>query len=171
MNASTKAALVIGGYAAACLCAVVVVAIHVALTSGPAAQASSGMYAFGDALLFLAVFGVAAVPPTAAALYWLRPYRPFWIAFSAAGVAISATALVALVLYVAGRSAPQGSANYDCSAPAVLRIFAAPLFALAFLLAGILAPNRSARLTLLGCMFVEAFAIGVVALFWITSMV
>ena len=54
MKPFVKIAVVAGGYLAAFLMASAVVAIHFATTSGPNAQASSGMYAFGDALLFVA---------------------------------------------------------------------------------------------------------------------
>ena len=50
MKPSLKVAVVAGGYIVAFLMASAVVAIRVANTSGPDAQASSGMYTFGDAL-------------------------------------------------------------------------------------------------------------------------
>ena len=75
MKAFFKVGVVAIGYSAAILLASAAVAIRVANTSGPDAQASSGMYAFGDALLFVTVFGISALVPTAAALGFLRPYR------------------------------------------------------------------------------------------------
>src|SRR5262249_28307927 len=66
--------LVAGGYAAALAIAAAVVAVRVVESSGPVAQASSGMYAFGDLLTFLAVFGAASLVPTALGLFFLtRP--------------------------------------------------------------------------------------------------
>jgi hypothetical protein len=62
---------ILGGYALAVLAAFVVVEIYVAATAGPDRDTYAGMYAFGDALLFVAVLGVAALPPTAAALWRL----------------------------------------------------------------------------------------------------
>ncbi len=82
MTWSRKIALVGLGYIGAVVIAVAAVAIRVA-TSGPDAQASSGMYAFGDALLLIAVFGLFSLVPTAALLLFLRPYRRFWIALAA----------------------------------------------------------------------------------------
>src|SRR5262245_14862624 len=84
-SARRQIAIVAVGYLASLLLAALAVAVHIALTSGADANASSGMYAFGDALLFVFVFGGCALVPTAAALYFLRPYRRFWVA--AAGVA------------------------------------------------------------------------------------
>ena len=34
--------------------------------------------AFGDALTFIFVFGIAALPPTGLALHYLRPLQKFW---------------------------------------------------------------------------------------------
>ena len=55
------------------------VAVRIANTSGPDAQASAGMYAFGDGLLFIAVFSAVAIFPTGLALCFLRPCRWFWV--------------------------------------------------------------------------------------------
>lgn len=67
--------LVIGGYVAACLIAVGVVYIYEWFTQDAAAQASSGMYAFGDLILFVGVLGFLALFPTGLALYFL--FRKF----------------------------------------------------------------------------------------------
>jgi hypothetical protein len=90
-GARVKVALVAGGYVAALLLASLAVAVRVATTSGRDAQASSGMHAFGDAVVFAAVFGVCALLPTAAAFVFLRPYRRFWTVISVFGVAVAAT--------------------------------------------------------------------------------
>jgi hypothetical protein len=156
VNVWTKAGLVGAGYVAALLIAAAVVAAHIAVTQGPTFQASSGMYAFGDGLLFLAVFGVVAIVPTSAALFLLRPFRTFWRALAAAGVVISATGIAALVAFLSGSSADATSRLQMLSAYAVLRILVAPLFGVAFLLAGVLSPFRRARITLLAATFVEA---------------
>src|SRR5882762_1425840 len=93
------------GYIAAFLVASAAVAIRLANTSGPDAQASSGMYAFGDAVLFVAVFGVAALVPTGAALFFLRPYRSFWTVISALGLGIAVTGFAAVAACAIGRHA------------------------------------------------------------------
>jgi hypothetical protein len=100
-----KVAAVSGGYVAAVLAGLAAVAIRVASTSGSDAQASSGMYAFGDLLLFVAVFGVSALVPTAAALFFLRPYRRFWTALSALGLTVALTGVAAAILFAVGRHA------------------------------------------------------------------
>jgi hypothetical protein len=158
MRTPAKVGLVATGYVGAFLVAFAVVAIHVALTSGPDWQASSGMYAFGDSLLFLAVFTLASIPAAGAALFFLRPYRMFWRAFSLAALAIAATGLVALIDYVAQRTALG-----PWSVLAVLRILLAPTCALTFLLSGLFAPNRSTRIALFAATLIEATVIASVA--------
>ena len=88
-----------GGYVLALLVAWAIVTTYIALTDGPDRQASGGMYAFGDSLLFLALFGVAAVPATGAALYFVRPFHAFWRALSVAALAITATGVAAVGVY------------------------------------------------------------------------
>ena len=108
-----KIGVVTAGYVAAFLLASGVVAIRVASTSGPAAQAESGMYAAGDAMLFVAVFGVAALVPTGAALFFLRSYRRFWTVLSAVGLGIGITGLAAVVLFALGRHVAAAVASRD----------------------------------------------------------
>jgi hypothetical protein len=77
MKALVKSGVVVAGYVAAVLAASAAVAVRIANTSGPDAQASAGMYALGDSLLFVAVFSAVALVPTGLALWFLRPYRWF----------------------------------------------------------------------------------------------
>jgi hypothetical protein len=164
MTPLVKAALVAAGYVGAVLFATAVVAVHVAATNGPDRQGASGMYGFGDSLFFLAAFGAAAVLPTGAGLFFLRPYPAFWRAFRGTALAIAATGVVALIDYLVAQSLDPKSAFYSWSALAVLRIIVAPLFALLFLLSGLFAPNRSLRVALLVATVVEAVVFGVPAL-------
>jgi len=165
-RAAVKIGLVLAGYAGAVLVAAAVVAMYVASTSGPDRQLYGAMYDFGDSLLFLAVFGAAAVLPTGAALFFLRPYRSFWRVISVAALAVAATGLAALVAYLAGRTADPGSGLQAWSAVSVLRFFAAPLFAPIFLLSGLFAPIRTSRIALLVATSVEAAVLACVALSW-----
>jgi len=71
MNTTVKLSLVIGGYAAACLAATGAVYVYQLFTQNAASQASAGMYAFGDFILFIGIFGVLALFPTGLALYIL----------------------------------------------------------------------------------------------------
>jgi hypothetical protein len=71
MSKAAKLGLVIGGYVLACLAACGVVFVYQLFTQGKAAQASAGMYAFGDFLLFVGVFAILALFPTGLAFYFL----------------------------------------------------------------------------------------------------
>jgi hypothetical protein len=71
VNGYAKAAIVVAGYIGAFALALAVTAAHIAATDNAQAQAASGMYAFGDMLLFAGVFGFAALVPTAAAAFFL----------------------------------------------------------------------------------------------------
>ena len=97
MRSVVKVGLVVAGYVVAFLVAFAVVAIRVAATSGPDRQAYSVMYGFGDDLLFLAVFGVVAVPPTSTALFFLRSYRSFWFVLSVVALCIATTGLATAI--------------------------------------------------------------------------
>jgi len=71
MSRLAKLGLVIGGYVVACLAASGVVYVYQLFTQAAAAQASAGMYAFGDLILFVGIFGVLALFPTGLAVYFL----------------------------------------------------------------------------------------------------
>lgn len=162
MRAAAKVGLVAAGYAGAFGVAWAVVAVYVASTSGPDRQTYGAMYDFGDSLLFLAVLGVAAVPATAAALFFLRPHRSFWLTLCVVVPAVALTALVALIEYIGAR----GAGHTAWSGVAVLRILASPLFAGAFFLSALLAPGRAFRLVLFAAALIEMLICGWVALTW-----
>lgn len=165
VRTSFKIGMVVAGYAVAFLFAFAVVAFYAAYVSGPD-LGSSGMYAFGDGLLFLAVFAVAAILPTGAALFFFGSSRLFWIALSIIAPATAATGIAALVVYIAERGAESGSLLHAWSAMAVFRILIAPLFGLTFFLSALFAPNRSARIGPLVAAEVEAMVFVVVGLIW-----
>ena len=76
MSTLARLGLVIGGYMLACLLASGVVYVYQLFMDNAVAQASSGMYAFGDLLLFLGMFGILALFPTGLGLYFLiRAFR------------------------------------------------------------------------------------------------
>ena len=154
MKPFLKVAMAAGGYVAAFLIASAVVAIRIANTSGPDAQAASGMYAAGDALLFAAVFGVCALVPTGAALFFLRPYRRFWTVLSALGLAVAVTGVTAAILFAVGRHAT-ASPLATWAGFSVLRILIAPLLALTFLVCTIFSPYRFPRVTFLAATVME----------------
>jgi len=155
MTPLSRRLLVIAGYVLALMVAGAAVAIHAAITDDPDSQASSGMRAFGDSILLLAVFGLGAIPPSAAALFWLRPCPSFWRAASVVALAIAATGITALIAHLLPQGADAGSVAGTWSVWSPLRVLLAPLFAITFLLAGLLAPARSYRSALLGATAIE----------------
>ena len=95
MKPRSTVVLVIAGYLVALVIAWGVVSLHMA--AAPDRQSASGIFAFGDGLLFLAVCGLAAVPATGAALFFLRPYPTFWRTVSAGACVIAAAGVAAFV--------------------------------------------------------------------------
>src|SRR5512139_1814627 len=98
LPALAKAGIVVGGYVAAILSAVGGVLLYIHYTSGPEGDASSGMYAFGDALLLVAVLGVVSIIPTGLALLFLRQSRRFWIALCVVALVVASTSLAAVAV-------------------------------------------------------------------------
>jgi hypothetical protein len=165
MNRLVKCGTVLAGYALALLLAGVAVEIRFLHTQGSDAQASAGMYAFGDALLFIAVFSAAAVIPTGVALYFLRPCRWFWTALPLAALAIALSGVLGALLCVATARLPiprQSPLQY-WAALSVLRTLAAPLLAAVFVLSALIAPSPAARWTLAAAALSES-AVAVYAL-------
>jgi hypothetical protein len=153
MRPAAKAGLVALGYVAALAITLLVAAVQFSATSGPDPQ--GGMAAFGDSLMLLAVFGVAAIPATLAALFFLRPYPAFWLALSIASLAAASTSGIAAAIH--------GSVF------AALRILVAPLFAMLWLVSGLFAPKRSARFALITASMIETAAFAYVAFGWFLS--
>jgi hypothetical protein len=174
VKTATKPLLKLGviavGYIAAFLIASAAVGIRLANTSGSDAQASSGMYAFGDAFLFLAVFVIVALVPTGAALFFLRPYRLFWVMLSACGLSVAVTGLAAAALFAMGRHAAAPSPLATWAGLSVLRILVAPLFALTFLVCSVLSPYRFPRLAFRAVTATEAAVSAYGGLVWLVPL-
>jgi len=157
MKAAAKVGLVGAGYVGAFALAAAVVAVYIAATQGPDRRDYAAMFDFGDSLLFLGVFGLAAVLPSGAALFFLRPYRWFWRMLSLGAIVAAATAVAAFIEVLAWRGSSAHSIGSAWSALASLRILLAPLPALAFSVSAVFAPSRNSRLALLGAAAVEVF--------------
>ncbi len=136
-------ALVLGGYAGAALLAGLALAVRQLSIDPVAAAAAGGMYAAGDTMLVLGVFGMASLAPTGLALYFLRDTPRFWAGLARISLAIAATAPLAVLDYLLDRSL--------ITALSVLRLLGSPLFALAFALCALICPRSAApsRRTLL----------------------
>ncbi|MEZ0367979.1 MAG: hypothetical protein ACAI44_02705 [Candidatus Sericytochromatia bacterium] len=170
MKPFQKVAVVAAGYLVAVLLACAAVAIRMAMTSGPDAQASSGMYAFGDLLLFIAVFGVSVLVPTGAGLYFLKSNPGFWKVFSALGLALALTGVTAAVLFAIGKDAAAPSVLSTGAGFAVLRILVSPLFTLGFCLCAFFAPKGSPRFNFIAASIMEAVVSALVGFFWFVTL-
>jgi hypothetical protein len=166
MSRSIKIGVVVAGYVAAILIAMVTVWVRNLFIDPAVAMASSGMYAFGDALLFVAVFGLLGLVPKGAALYFLRPYRLFWAVSSTIAVATGVTGLAAAVIFMVGRTAIDPSPLAAWAAFSVLRILIAPLLALTFLLSALISPFRWHRFALLAASLMELAVTAYAAVIW-----
>lgn len=152
-NKFFKIGIVLAGYVIAPLAAFAAIYLRDLATAGTDAQASSGMYAFGDSILFLVVFGVLALAPTALGLYFLRPFEKLWTGLALLCLAFSIAGLVAVL---ANATLIHASTDYQSnpylallSLAGVLDIFGAPLFLVAYLLLALIAPSWRSRLLLL----------------------
>lgn len=68
MSSLKRFGLVIGEYGGACLIAGSAVYVNQLFTDCAASQASAGISAFGDLILFIVIFGTLSLFPTGAAL-------------------------------------------------------------------------------------------------------
>ena len=75
LPAMAKVGLVVGGYVGALLLALFAVWLSATLADPIDSDASAGMQAFGDSVLFIAVLGVASMLPTGLALFFLHELR------------------------------------------------------------------------------------------------
>lgn len=168
MKAVVKFGIVVAGYVTAALAASGAVVVRIANTSGPDAQASAGMYAFGDGLLFIAVFSAVALVPTGLALWFLRPFRWFWMAVSVTAVMIAVTAILAASVYAVAAHVvlPRESPLAIGAALAVLRMLLSPPLAAAFVLAGVIAPTWTSRWALLAAGWGEGAVAAYAVLRW-----
>lgn len=162
MKSSHKIILVVAGYLAACVIASVVVSLYVAATNGPDRQTYGAMYDFGDSLLFLGVFALAAIPASGAALFFLRPFHTLWRIASVGALVIATTGLAALAAFLV----PPSARLNTWLELSPLRIFLAPPLAIIFFLSLVFAPTRATRLAFLCASAIEVVVFVWVALIW-----
>jgi hypothetical protein len=154
--------MVIGGYAAAGFVASAAVYLRQLHTQDAQAQASAGMYAFGDLILFVGIFGVLALLPTGLALYFLRPFGKFWTMLSITSLAWAVTGLCAACMIALASTRPPQSLWRVVASFGVVRMLVAPPLATALALSTFIAPTRPLRWRLLGATVIEG-AVGAYA--------
>ena len=148
------AASVILGYVASIAIATVAVWLRAFLFPLPPAEASGGMAAFGDFLLFVGVFSLSAIVPTALLLRILQGSPAFWIVWSSVAVFLTATGLVAGAAYLA--PSLMGSQQFPMiHMLAPLRVLGTVPLVIGFILSALLAPQRGTKKIFLGCIGVE----------------
>lgn len=147
LSGFARLGFVLGGYVGALAVAVLALVAYASMTSGPDRDASSGMYAFADALCFILVFAAGSIVPTGLLLYFLRALAAPWPVFAWVGLGVSVTGLLAAV-DIAGSHVEYGI----WSTLAVPRVFLAPLLAGLFALAGVFSPSRTNQ----RCLFAAA---------------
>jgi hypothetical protein len=160
-----KAGVVVGGYIASAIIAVAAVTARNATIDPAVALASSGMYAFGDLMLFVAVFGVCALVPTGAMLYFARPYATVWNVLSVTSVIVAITGVMSAIVYAIGRNETDSVLGMLATA-SVLRILIAPLLALAFAVCAVIVVDRTPRRRLFAASAMEAAVSVYAAIVW-----
>ena len=140
-----KAGLILLGYLAAFGLAFAAVAVRLALTRTPEAQAASGMSAAGDLFLFLGVFGAASLVPTAGLFFLLRSFRRFWQWLSAGALLFAGTGLGAMVVCILVTRGPFGHSHPIVTFLGILRSLGSPLALVVLGVAAVAAPDRSNR--------------------------
>ena len=158
MNRSTKIGIVIVGYILAGAVASASTYIQELATRGTDAQASQGMFAFGQSILFMLVFGGLALIPTVLAFYFLRSSEKFWNGFAVLCLGFSITGIIIVIanalmneniLHIAESSADV------ISLFGVLGAFGGPILIIGYLVLAVIAPSRRPRILLLASVGLE----------------
>lgn len=151
------------GYVASIVIAGVVVWLRAFLFPLPQAEASGGMAAFADFLLFGAAFSIFAIIPTIRLLRTQTASPTFWRAWSSVAVVITVTGLIAGIAYLApNHLQPAYLQMVGVLSP--LRILGAVPLAAGFMLSAIHAPQGATRKIFLGCAGIEVITLTVALL-------
>jgi hypothetical protein len=110
------------------------------------------MYAFGDSILFMGVFGLLAIAPTALALYFLRPFTTFWNWFAVACLLFAITGPIVAVANTIINSSDAHADNQlalALSLIGILNFFGSPILFIGFASLAAIAPARRPRIFIL----------------------
>jgi hypothetical protein len=156
---AVKVAIVAGGYLLAIFVAVAVTYVYTWISDSPERQAQSGMSAFGDSVVFLAVLGVASIPASCALILFLRGVRQFWYVTCVLALLIAASGLATAAAYAFGRAVDSPALLQSWAMWSPLRFLASLLFGPAFFLSALFAPTRAFRVALLLATAMELLAL------------
>jgi hypothetical protein len=149
MTSRVKILLIVLGYGLAFLLATAIVYVNQTYFQNPVdAQAASGMYAFGDMILFLGAFGSLALIPTVAGCLFFKSFKKFWTICSSLGLAFAIFGVVAEVANIILSRTPvfnSSSPGAIVSVLGILHMFCTPITFALFLIVGFIAPKGKAR--------------------------
>jgi len=152
MDKPVKIGIVIAGYIFALGCASAATYIQELSRRGTDAQASQGMFAFGQTMLFLLVFGGLALIPIVLAFYFLRSSVKFWNGFAVLCLAFS---IIGLIIVIANAMMNANVLHIAESSATIISLFGvsgafgAPILIVGFLVLAVIAPSRRPRIFLL----------------------
>ena len=162
MKHSIKVTLVIAGYLAAVLAAIVTGWLYDARVSALPYDTSGGMYAGGEMLAALGAFLFVALVPTALLLWYLRGNERFWNAVGNVSLGFAVIGLIAVLMPLLTHGRTDMVGLVVLSLVGVLQLLGVPLWSLAFGLFALLAPNSRARHQFVAALGIEV-VIGVCA--------
>jgi hypothetical protein len=149
---------VVLGFAASGALAASVVWLRALAFPLPSAEASGGMAVFGDLLLFGGAFSLFAIIPTVGLLRALEASPTFWKVWSSVAALITATGLMAGVVYLApSNTLPQQLHMINVLSP--LRLLGAVPLAIGFILSALHAPESAIKKVFLSCAGIECVAL------------
>jgi hypothetical protein len=138
------------GYVAACFVGSAAVWFKNVGISDAETTASSGMFAFGDAITFIAAFSVAAIAPSIGLLQLVRFGPRFWGIYARASFIIASTGLLLTLLLFLKTSAGHSPLS-TLQSVAILRVFTAPFILLMFVPGVFFAGGNSRMILLAAC--------------------
>ena len=159
MNRWIKLGIVFAGYVLAFVTSSFMTAIYDRQFSPEGNQTMGGMIAGGEMMYGSAIFVLASLVPTGLALWFLRPSRRFWSAFSSAGLWFAIVGLAAVVAMLATTGMTDGvSLMLFVDLLSLVQMLGSPLWILSFALFAALAPAPDLRRRMLAALVIE-FAI------------
>jgi len=149
---------IILGFAASIVVAASVVWLRALVFPLPQVEASGGMAAFGDFLLFGGVFSLFAIIPTIRLLRTLEGCPSFWKTWSSIAMLITATGLIAGIAYLApSNTHSQQLQMINVLSP--LRLLGAVPLAIGFILSALHTPQSTTKKIFLGCAGMEVVTV------------
>ena len=157
-----KTSMVISGYMAAVLAAIVAGWLYDIRVSALPYDTSGGMYAGGQMLTALAAFFTVALAPTAFLLWSLRRNERFWNSVGVLSLWFAVIGLVAVLLPAFTHGRVDNVALLVLSLVGLAQLLGVPLWAFALGLFALIAPTKDTRMQLVTALGIEV-VVGVCA--------